>query len=798
MLSRIKGSRPRVPESLVYLLILLVAYRAAQEIVSIVGLRKAVWMSVPVGLSGEPQVTARLNGNPSASQKATLEGGGGTTYLGICPLSADARVVVLPVVDGEATPSSDLHIPSTWRFIEDTGQVEIAGPGLLGVPTPLRSLDLVVARSSDPGDMELTWLDQTQVHDLAGLDHSDVTIGLAAPSTRRAWILLPAETIRSLVLSIDTGGDALSLGPVTIHEGAGQSWRAEELIPTGAVSADCQSGITEQLGRAEMVIRGACEFDLPGLRPLNGSAPLVTLALWLLLSAAGVFVAHRLHDAYQPPDVPGSAAGAPISSRDGESPLAPRPRWGVVHSMVLVGLVAIGFHTVAAIFTPIRVTPDSVSYYNMAVAFYRTKSLAAIDLSRTPGYPLFIAVTIWLFGHQVQGIVLLQHLTIALLAPLTVRFLYPRTNVWFATLGGLAVAALPVATVYASHVWTEALFLAFCYSAIIVFLDRPPSIPSAALAGLLAASATMVRPNGSLVVVALVSWALVRWWIGPSRGSGARVLLTRTLILVLVFIAACTPWALSFRERTGHWGLVNLLDDVTWGNALLGGRLPADLSINAPYRTLYTYLSSTAYGGRDPWAANAIATGMGVPFSAAYYREAARESVRGLPGEYSDAVVHSLLFNAFGVHVPEDGSLMSYPEVFTYTYVARIGEYPSPYPGLAQLDDGKAYLRMMGFRWEPPQSRARSTILALESSGHARWGWLTALAIVGAALHLLLRKESDILPLVVFAFGTILAITLLPMPIDRYVMIVEPSLYAIIVLGAYALALVLQRAMRRM
>ncbi|MBM3122497.1 MAG: hypothetical protein FJZ97_09990 [Chloroflexi bacterium] len=245
-------------------------------------------------------------------------------------------------------------------------------------------------------------------------------------------------------------------------------------------------------------------------------------------------------------------------------------------------------------------------------------------------------------------------------------------------------------------------------------------------------------------------------------------------------------------------GLVSLLDDVTWGNALLGGRLPADLSINAPYRTLYRYLSSTGYSGRDPWAANAIATGMGVPFSATYYREAARESARRLPEEYFDAVVHSLLFNAFGVHVPEGGNLFSYPEVFTYTYVAKIGEYPSPYPGLAQLDDGKAYLRMMGFRWEPPQSRARSIILALESAGHAHWGWLTAFAILGAVLHLVLRRESDILPLAVFSFGTILAITLLPMPIDRYVMIVEPSLYAMIALGAYALALALQRAETRL
>jgi len=270
------------------------------------------------------------------------------------------------------------------------------------------------------------------------------------------------------------------------------------------------------------------------------------------------------------------------------------------------------------------------------------------------------------------------------------------------------------------------------------------------------------------------------------------------LILVLVFIAGCTPWALSFRERTGHWGLVNLLDDVTWGNALLGGRLPADLSINAPYRTLYGYLSSTAYNGRDPWAANAIATGMGVPFSATYYREAARESARRLPGEYIDAVIHSLLFNAFGVHVPEGGSLISYPEVFTYTYVAQIGEYPSPYPGLAQLDDGKAYLRMMGFRWEPPQSRARSMILALESSGHAHWGWLTALAILGTAFHLVFRREADILPLAIFAFGTILVITLLPMPIDRYVMIVEPCLYAMTALGAYALALGLRRAVARL
>lgn len=773
------------PEAIALALVVIAAWFGALQVGPVVGLQKAVWMSVVVSFPGEPTIMAWPNGEPSWSQTAMLEWANGMIYVGVRPPSSDALGILRVVVDGRPVPTKEVRIPSTWRALEATRQIEVSGQGLLGVPIPTRSLELQFEPGPGLREWEITWLDETQYVDLSSPSPGGLTVNLAAPTTRRAWLLLPARTIRSLILGVETGDAPLRIDGVTIHDSRAQEWQGHELASSDADSEDCLGKEKEGGAASILVVKGSCRFDLPELQALNPSAALGTTLLWLALAGIGTFTACVLRRCDDPgdPAVPGETGGS-LTRRSGRS---------VYLIMLVVALAAIALHLAAAIFTPIRVTPDSVTYYNMAIALYRAKSLSAIDLAHTPGYPLFIASTIWLFGHQVQAIILLQQLAIALLAPLTVWFLYPRTNGLVSFVGGMVIAISPIATIYASHVWTEPVFLALGYAGMVAYLQRPPTARSAVLAGVLCAAATMVRPNGIMIVAALATWSVAKWWIGGPRTPGAYRSLTPPLLLVFVSIAACTPWILSYRERSGRWGLVNLVDDMTRGNALIEGRMPADLAINAPYRTLYSHLASTAYAGRDPWVAQAAATDMGLAFPAVYYLEAARESIRTLPARYVEDVKNSLLFNAFAVPPPGGGSLLSYPEVFTYTYVTRSEEYPAPYPGFAELDDGKAFLRMMAYRWEPPQSRARSAILSIERVGYAGWGFAIALALLGLTIHTMVTRDTDALPLALFAFGLIAAVSLLPMPIDRYVMTVEPYLYTMIMLGAHSSILAVRR-----
>src|SRR5574341_1413945 len=72
---------------------------------------------------------------------------------------------------------------------------------------------------------------------------------------------------------------------------------------------------------------------------------------------------------------------------------------------VIAALVRLAFTFRA----PVFVRPDSIGYFQAAYELAHGIDLD-IPIRRTPGYPLFLAGTIWSVGEDFQSIALIQHL----------------------------------------------------------------------------------------------------------------------------------------------------------------------------------------------------------------------------------------------------------------------------------------------------------------------------------------------------------------------------------------------------
>jgi hypothetical protein len=92
--------------------------------------------------------------------------------------------------------------------------------------------------------------------------------------------------------------------------------------------------------------------------------------------------------------------------RAGAAPPARALRWR--HWLLLLGLLALAIRLPIALHAPPFVDLDTRQYLKPAFDLLQGEELG-LTLRRTPGYPLFLAAALWLFGADFGGILLLQH-----------------------------------------------------------------------------------------------------------------------------------------------------------------------------------------------------------------------------------------------------------------------------------------------------------------------------------------------------------------------------------------------------
>ncbi len=184
-------------------------------------------------------------------------------------------------------------------------------------------------------------------------------------------------------------------------------------------------------------------------------------------------------------------------------------------------------------------------------------------VTRTPGYPVFLALLMSVFGSDLGAIALAQ----SILNSLSVLILY-----WLARgilppimafIGGLLAAFSPWSIAHAGFFLTEGLYLlilALIFFAIYLIenaMKRSIVLLGGAFVGLLTSAAVLVRPNWPLVLLVALTLFL-RY--GPSRKGVWAVL------AVMVFCAV-TPlyfWKVRNINEAQFHGLSNIASKTAW------------------------------------------------------------------------------------------------------------------------------------------------------------------------------------------------------------------------------------------
>jgi hypothetical protein len=466
----------------------------------------------------------------------------------------------------------------------------------------------------------------------------------------------------------------------------------------------------------------------------------------------------------------GPALAQPVDARAPLSvPLMPR---------FLVGGL-LGIHLVWALTMPIVPTNDSVEYYAMGRQIAAGAGAEALDTHRTPGYPLLIAAVLRGLGDNLLSIVLLQHTTIVGLSVLVYRLLAP-TRRKLAISAAALVGLAPLTTLCANAIWTETLYTTTTSAAIAVYLFGRRTMPQFVMIGAMVGIATLLRPTG--------------WWLGlfilaaeVIRMAQMRKLCPTSIrhLAAMGVVAAVLilPWAGVFAAREGAFGLSKAQGMTFWANSILQGRAnEPEAPYNAPLRLLLAVPYSSVYGGRDPFLLRKLAAEQGLQMDDAYFMSVFRAAETAGGRSLTDRVAATAYNFTFQSNVVPP-VMMIFPELDWLVSLARqkaadarvLERASLPFPTLHALTAETL-----------PNARAAVQGLAtfVQVFGLAAWPLWVVFGIFYSGLMVLLKLRPEwLVPLgwSAFAFAGPM---LLGMPAQRYVMVVEPVLLLLTVVGA--------------
>ena len=173
------------------------------------------------------------------------------------------------------------------------------------------------------------------------------------------------------------------------------------------------------------------------------------------------------------------------------------------------------------------------------------------DSWRTPGYPIFIAPFYAIFGNFYPVLIAqvgILFLTVVLIFNIAMRFMDRR---WALALSVLYLM-LPTTMLSASSLLTETLFV-FCFMLALYlcfFSEWRNMYLRWALAGLLLATATYVRP-ASLYIVPFFLFGYFVFYL-PWRDISRRHIIAGGL-LAIMFAGALLPWCYRNQQLFGHF-----------------------------------------------------------------------------------------------------------------------------------------------------------------------------------------------------------------------------------------------------
>jgi hypothetical protein len=202
-------------------------------------------------------------------------------------------------------------------------------------------------------------------------------------------------------------------------------------------------------------------------------------------------------------------------------------------------------------------TPDTQTYVVPAqelMSHHRFFANGAPEITRTPGYPLFLIPGLFL-GHLVPITIFLQ----ILLSCFTVYLVYRTALLVFGSqMMALAAAALyavePLSVLFTGVILSETLFTALSMLWVyflLRYLSRP-TLGDLLLSGAFLAGSVYVRPIGYWLPLIIASGLSARIVMNNSRDK--RRLLAHLFGFLMVCLGLMVPWQIRNRRETGYSG----------------------------------------------------------------------------------------------------------------------------------------------------------------------------------------------------------------------------------------------------
>ena len=773
----------------------IVAVPVTASIVRWLGLQRSSWMRITLRTPAPiPPALRVAYGDAGQTLPVMWDGLAPRTLLGV---RADVPVRLLGIdTDRGVTPPWFLQTwASGWERQANPPALLVRDAGVFDIDGAFQRFALTF----EPSRARVTvgWLDRYESVDLAAYPGQSHTVTLEAPTARRGWVLLPPIPIRRLGIRGEGLTGPVPLDEVRLQGAAPQAWTSDKAL--GAI-----------LPGGELV--------LEGLRPLNTVSALTVAGIWAVVSACGIgglamvaAAARRVQQTQRRYEVVDSAAGRWLRTRTAG--------WSLAAVVSAVLAITLAYHVSYAVSVPPQFTFDSLGYYAWGRNLLHSGSLSAVATCRTPGYPAAIAAVTLLAGDRILPLIVAQHAAFCVLGAVVVWFLYPRVSPLWAAIGGLLAGASPAMAISANAIWTEALFVPLATASLLVFLyAREPRAGLLGVAGLLAGAAALIRPNGVLVLVLMLSWLFLTWLCDRGAALVPLQLVGSGVVLVGAFAFTIAPWVLHFHRETGRWGLsegncteqpethpalprglqpTNIFQLAAFLNLTSQGDAAGALAITEPQRAFFNFFPAQHRARSVQFLpANLI-------YDDRYTGEVFREYVRAAWPTYVRQVRDAFTFNVAHV-LPPRSAIFVYPDMADLLARARTraaASAPGENPDTARvarsatLSWSDANVLLSAMIAAVPEHRAlRGLHLRVTSAAMSLWGVSFALACAGAVLVLAVPGDRQAIVLAWHAISLAAAPAVLAMGVDRYAMVGEPALY---VLAVLLLAFGLERRVRR-
>jgi|GEM_PF-4712945 len=715
----------------------------------------AVWVRIAADAEGETPPNIQLQaGLPSAVPIRWQPYP--TTTVAIRPLhSLQQTITILGIhTDRGDIPFSTVKLPPNAKLDADQYTLSLSHSALLNWPEPSRAVYLTFGPGQ--GEFEVLWYDQ-RVTVLLG--STPIQVALQLPARWQGWAFTSIRSATQLHIELDTQHPA-SVKSVEVIGHTPQRW-ANDRAPGSFFLPMC----TAVTGSAKAAF---CSFDVqlqstpPSSNILKrvltwlGSMFLFLTAAWFLSWFAGR-MRSRSHNPsnyymYNDKDQYINVKSA-----------------NIYVAMALVWVFVVIFHLLYVLNISVFSSQDSVGYYKFAQSLIDNPRFGLISSARTPGYPVFLAIAITLFGRSAIWIGILQHIALSLLAPLTIWAFARRISLPFAIVIGLCVGCVPALSLTANAIWTESLYAVFASAALIIFFAKSGNLRALLIVGLCIGIAAMIRPTGLIILAAIVLYLSITSWCTQQREKQFFTII-QSFIITIGFVIVVAPWSL-------HLALAKNTLDLTQGYSNFGAwiasvyqkRVDDMTPVNIMNRAIWAGLPDMAY---DPYILTGdfpeVVPEKGTDLQL-WYSESLRQSYENKPGKLFENMSVAMLYN----------TTLIWPSGYDYHYWAEISAYLDQLrkPISANLTQSLSTFTYVNL---PEYTPLRSGLIDMSWSIARLWLWISLISFTSIIPLLRSRNFRDFLPAWIYWLTLLISYSSIGMPAERYVVVNEPILYLMI------------------